>query len=353
MMPSLLLKYRVIHYRREVFEWVCVEMSIKMQLEPLVKSLLFKGLVSGAVRMKSGWMSEIRSVALALAIISSLIQPAHAGTQTTKLSTIDSQKPHFANSTQLLVQSNDVSVTKVTGIKINSTDKGIEVILESANPEALKPVNNNQDNSFIADIPNAVLALPNGSNFTQNNPAPGIVSVNVIQADANTIRVTVTGETGLPTAELFDDDKSLIFELAPLASATQPTQPTQPPEQPTAEGETPPEQPPEQPTAEGETPPEQPPEQPTAESDEPIELLVTGEQDGYRVPTASTATKTDTLLRDVPQAIQVIPRQVLQDQQVRRLNEALRNAPGVTADNSERSAFEGFTIRGFTNRNIM
>jgi iron complex outermembrane receptor protein len=233
----------------------------------------------------------------------------------------------------LLVQNSDSSVTKVTGVKVNSTAKGIEVNLESVNPEALKPINNNQNNSFIADIPNAVLALPNGGNFTQNNPAPGIVSVSIIQADANTIRLTVRGEKGVPTVQLFDEDKSLVFELTPVASAIQPTQPpVQPSEQPASET---------------------PAAQPTAESQELIEIIVTGVRDGYRVPTANTATKTDILLRDVPQAIQVIPQQVIKDQQVRRLNEALRNAPGVVPDNSERSAFEGFTIRGFTNRNIL
>ncbi|BAT56849.1 ferrichrome iron receptor (plasmid) [Nostoc sp. NIES-3756] len=302
--------------------------------DPLVERLLFKGLVSGALRMKSGLMSDIRSVGLALAVISSLVQPADAQTQAANLSSINSQKSHSTNPAQLLVQRNDTTAIKVTGVKVTSTDKGIEVILESANPEALKPLNNNQGNSFIADIPNAVLVLPNGGNFTQDNPVPGIVSVSVIQADANTVRVTVTGEGSLPIAELFDDDKSLIFAVAPVASATQPSQPT-------TESTTQPSQP----TAES--------DEPIAESDEPIELLVTGEQDRYLIPTASTATKTDTPLRDVPQAIQVIPRQVLQDQQVRRLNDALRNAPGVIADNSERSAFEGFTIRGFSNRNII
>ena len=304
---------------------------MKMPLEPLVKSLLFKGLVSGAIRMKSGLMSDIRSVGLALAVISSLVQPAHAGTHTTELSIIDSQKSHSTNSAQLLGQRNDSSITKVTAVRVNSTDKGIEVILESPNAEALKPVNSNQGNSFIADIPNAVLELPESKDFSIANPVSGVVSVSVTQADANTVRVTVTGEAGLPTAELFDSDEGLVFELAPVASATQRSQP---PEQPTAESET-------------------PPEQPTTQSDEPIELVVTGEQDGYRLPTASTATKTDTPLRDVPQAIQVIPRQVLEDQQVRRLNEALQNAPGVIVNNSERSAFEGFTIRGFSNRNII
>jgi len=267
--------------------------------------------------MESRSSKEIISAGIVLALVSLLVQPAVAET-----------KSHHSSSTAklLLAQQNNVAPVQVTGVKVTNTEKGIEVILESAKPEALQPVIKSAENNYIADFPNPVLALPEGKDFSIANPLNGIISVSVTQADVNTVRLTVTGETGLPTAELFDSDEGLIFTLAPVA------QTTQQPEQPTSET---------------------PPEQPTTQSDEPIELVVTGEQDGYRIPTASTPTKTDTPLRDVPQAIQVIPQQVLQDQQVRRLNEALKNAPGVIADNSERSAFEGFTIRGFSNRNIL
>ncbi|WP_414577323.1 TonB-dependent siderophore receptor [Anabaena sp. CCY 9402-a] len=267
--------------------------------------------------MESRPAKEVISAGIVLALVSLLVKPAVAET-----------KSHYSSSTAklLLVQQNDVAPVEVTGVKVTNTEKGIEVILESAKPEALRPVIKSAENNYIADVPNAVLALPEGKEFTVANPVSGIVSVSVTQADANTVRVTVTGEAGLPTAELFDSEEGLIFALAPVAEVTQL------PEQPTSET---------------------PPEQPTAESNEPIELTVTGERDSYRIPTASTATKTDAPLRDVPQAIQVIPQQVLQDQQVRRLNEALKNAPGVIADNSERSVFEGFTIRGFSNRNII
>jgi iron complex outermembrane receptor protein len=46
--------------------------------------------------------------------------------------------------------------------------------------------------------------------------------------------------------------------------------------------------------------PEAPQEKPSSESDKPIELVVTGQQDGYRVQEATTGTKTDTPLRDIP-----------------------------------------------------
>ncbi|AVH74198.1 hypothetical protein [Nostoc sp. 'Lobaria pulmonaria (5183) cyanobiont'] len=81
-----------------------------MQLKPLLKSLLITGSVQGETRMKGGLMSEIRSVALASAVISSLVQPAHAGTQTAELS---SHKSHSTGAAQLLVQRID-NVNKVT-----------------------------------------------------------------------------------------------------------------------------------------------------------------------------------------------------------------------------------------------
>lgn len=81
--------------------------------------------------------------------------------------------------------------------------------------------------------------------------------------------------------------------------------------------------------------------------DESIELLVTGEQDGYRVPETTTGTRTNTPTRDIPFSIQTVPQQVLREQQVQRVSEALRNVPGVQSEESPRSIFEVPRIRGF------
>jgi len=82
--------------------------------------------------------------------------------------------------------------------------------------------------------------------------------------------------------------------------------------------------------------------------EEAIELVVTGEQEeDYFVPDASTATRIDTPILDVPASIQVIPRQVLDDQQVTDIVEALGNVSGVSAD-SDRGIFTDVSIRGFT-----
>lgn len=270
--------------------------------------------------MKFGSMGEIRSLGLALLVISASVQPAYPGTQQTKTSHPNHHQSYSTSAAQLLVQGSESSLAKVTAVKINTTDKGIEVILESANSEALQVVNNSQGNSYIADIPNAVLALPEGKPFNFTNPAPGIASVSVTQANANTIRITVTGEGGLPNTELFDSDEGLVFAVTPVASTTQQQQ----------------------------QPSETTPEEPKADSDEPIELVVTGEQDTYLVEESSTATKVEVPIRDIPASVQVIPEEVIEDRQVIRLNELADNVSGVRPQETYGGlSSQGYFIRGF------
>ena len=82
---------------------------------------------------------------------------------------------------------------------------------------------------------------------------------------------------------------------------------------------------------------------------EETEIVVTGEREveGYNAPDASTATKTDTPLRDIPQSIQVIPRQVIEDQQVTEISDALRNVSGVTPRVDYGFSYT-YNIRGFS-----
>lgn len=213
-------------------------------------------------------------------------------------------------------------VVSITGVEANPTDKGVEIILQTTQEKALQPITLVLGKTYIANVPNAVLALPQGKEFRSYNPASGITRVAVTQATANSIRVTVTGEAALPQVQLYNSpNQGLIFSFTPGTSTTQ--TPTAPPE--------------------GETQPEQP----TA-ADESIEILVTGEQEGYRVPDTNVGTRTDTPLRDIPQSIQIIPQQVLEEQQVNTLNEAIKNVPGATQTAPNYiPGFNGFTIRGF------
>ncbi len=68
---------------------------------------------------------------------------------------------------------------------------------------------------------------------------------------------------------------------------------------------------------------------------------------GYQPLTASTATRTDARILDVPQSIAVVPKQVLVDQQVRTLDEALRNVSGITQANTLGGTQDAVMKRGF------
>lgn len=72
-----------------------------------------------------------------------------------------------------------------------------------------------------------------------------------------------------------------------------------------------------------------------------------GPVQGYRATRSATGTKTDTALRDIPQSIQVVSRQVLDDQQVNNLGDALTNVSSVQRSNSHGGSSESFVIRGF------
>ncbi|MCC5608958.1 TonB-dependent siderophore receptor [Nostoc sp. CHAB 5834] len=242
-----------------------------------------------------------------------------------------SEIPRSLTNIQMLLQPSILSqaglqqVVEVTGVKVNPTHKGVEVILESTLGEQLQVSAKIEGNTYIADIPNAQLRLSSDDRFFREKPVAGITEITVSNQDAKTIRVTVKGETGLPQVELFDSSEGLVFGLVTNIAVS----PTPPPQS------------------------ETPPPQPSAETDEPIELVVTGEQDGYSTPNASTGTRTDTPILDIPQAIQVVPRKVLDDQQVIRLDEALNNVSNVIAGGADTSTEARYTIRGFDNAPLL
>ncbi len=242
---------------------------------------------------------------------------------------------------------------KVTAIELKPTSQGFEIVLRTTDSKPLRVFTSSYGKTFVSNIINTQLQLPDGNTFHQENPSEGIAAVSVTSPNANSIRIVVTGETELPKGIVTQSDRGLVVNLtAPVATATQalpapatpnsaqrvePTSPdtqlTETPIEPTA------------PTA------EEP--QPETEEDEDIEILVTGEQEGYSVPNASTATRTDTPLRDIPQSIQVVPQEVIEDQQLTRLDEALRNVSGVTYRGDVQGRGEEFTIRGFDNVPIL
>lgn len=74
-----------------------------------------------------------------------------------------------------------------------------------------------------------------------------------------------------------------------------------------------------------------------------------GPVDGYRASRSASATKTDTPLAEIPQAISVVPAQVLDDLNATRIDRALDFAGGVSRQNNFGGlTFLNYSVRGFT-----
>ena len=236
------------------------------------------------------------------------------------------QIEHPLTDAQKLVQSpiltTPTEVISVTGVKVNSTDKGLEVILEtSSKSDRLQVTPKTEDNSYVADIPNAQLRLTSGNTFRQSKPVPGITEVSVTNIDANTLRVTVTGEALAPAVQLFDSSEGLVFGVT--SSSTTGQQPTPPLQKPSS-----------------------------SENQAPIELEVIAPPDiDYNPTDATIGTRTNTPLRDIPQTINVVPQQVIKDQRALTIGEALRNVGVVGGGTFAQS--DRLILRGSGTTNIL
>ncbi|WP_202925024.1 TonB-dependent siderophore receptor [Myxacorys almedinensis] len=197
-------------------------------------------------------------------------------------------------------EAQQAQLVRVTGVKLNPTQQGLEIVLETENGQALQATQQAQGDTLILTVPNAVLALSSGQAFEADKPGEGIDRVTVMQADATTIRVSIVGLNDLPTAEIMPG-QGLVLAVTPEEGIEE-------------------------------------------------EITVTGEgARGYRVPNASTATRTDTPIRDIPQSIQVVPQEVLEDRQVRSLTEAVETVSGVVEDFRYLGSTSGTRIiRGFS-----
>ena len=199
-------------------------------------------------------------------------------------------------------------ITEVTGIQLNQIDDGLEIILETTAGEQLVPLILPEGNELAIDILDAMLALPEGNEFRESNPTDGIAEVTLTQIDESSIRLTITGETQTPSAEVVPGRDNLVLSVTPSGVTTEQT------------------------------------------PDEEIEIIATGEgevDDDYYVPEASSATRTNAEIRDIPQSIQVIPQKVIKQQQAIRIEELVTNVSGVISTGNQDGRSTEISIRGF------
>lgn len=88
----------------------------------------------------------------------------------------------------------------------------------------------------------------------------------------------------------------------------------------------------------------------TAAEQQLPEVKVQGGRDaatGYNPPTATTASKIEAPLRDIPQTVNVVPKELMRDQAATSMQEALRNVPGVAFGHGDGQRDQVW-IRGFS-----
>jgi len=201
------------------------------------------------------------------------------------------------------------AATQITAVRVEPDGDRLRLVID-ADRDIPEPSTSVVGNAVVAEIPNAVLVLPEGGNLEQFAPGPGIALVSVTNEPGNRVRISITGSDGSPSVAVTTAVGSLVLAIGPG-----------------------------QPLA--------------ATDDQAIGIWVTGEgNEGYSPRNSSTATRTDTPLRDIPQSIQVIPRAVIEDRDAQQLGNALETAASVV-DSGGRglSVFgPGFLIRGFENR---
>ena len=200
-------------------------------------------------------------------------------------------------------QTENTAAIQVIKVQINRTETGLEIILETQDGRTLQ-IDTEQftasGNTLIANIPNAVLKLAEGNEFKAENPTKDISRISINQIDGDRIQISVVGTIQIPTNVTLRTGE-LAYNLRPM----------------------------------GET--------------RNVEIVVTRTpRNAYIVPNTTTGTRTDTPLRDIPQSIQVVPQQVLEDRQVLRVQQVADSVPGVQAGgNYGGLPSANFFIRGF------
>ncbi|NJO98762.1 MAG: TonB-dependent receptor plug domain-containing protein [Pleurocapsa sp. CRU_1_2] len=189
--------------------------------------------------------------------------------------------------------------TEVTGVEIDRTAEGLELILETtAESDKLVPLILPEGKDLVIEVLDATLALPERNEFRQLNPIEGIEEVRVSQIDATSIRVTITGNERTPAAEIVPSSQNLVLSVSPQAKA-----------------------------------------QP--EAAESIEVIV-------------TADKREENVQDVPSSITVLGEQELEDARVNSLNDVAGNTPNLSLFSfGDSRYFNNYSIRGLSNFNFV
>jgi len=111
--------------------------------------------------------------------------------------------------------------TKVTAVQLTQTNSGFNIVLATEKGDRPQVFTINEGNSFRATVTNTQLRLPQGNAFRQENPIPGIASVQVTQVEANSIQIVVTGNGSSPSGQIVQTQgQGIVFSVSQDRSST-------------------------------------------------------------------------------------------------------------------------------------
>ena len=146
----------------------------------------------------------------------------------------------------------EASLVQITDVRLEETDAGLQVVLETADGTLAEPVTSVSGDALVLEIPNAVLV---GEGVEEFEPAEGIALVQVSPLAGDRVQVVITGADAVPEVAVGSDAAGLTLSVVPgIAQA--------------------------------------------GEGDEAIQILVTGEEDeGYNPSSAAVGSRTETPIR--------------------------------------------------------
>ncbi|BAY81690.1 heme transport protein [Calothrix parasitica NIES-267] len=192
-----------------------------------------------------------------------------------------------------IIVSQNAQIAKTSGIKVEKTQNGIKLFLETSQPNAVKSKTIIEDESIIIiKLNNLQLHLPNNREFLKKNLGAGVNSLSVKQVGEAEVQIKIIGEDKLPNIKRVESNGNLIFNIN------------------------------------NSVPVNKIPNNPQSEE---IELIAVGKKDS---------------LEDKPANITILDAEQIEKQQARDVRDLVRYEPGVSVPNNTRGGLQGVNIRG-------
>ncbi|OUL37755.1 general secretion pathway protein GspD [Nostoc sp. T09] len=111
--------------------------------------------------------------------------------------------------------------TQITDVQLNPVNGGINLVLKTSSGSRPQVFTTKRGKALVTDLINTQLRLPQGNNFRKDNPTSGIASVEILQLDANSIRVVVTGSNNAPSNQpVVRQQNGITLGFSPSAGTT-------------------------------------------------------------------------------------------------------------------------------------